>query len=74
MKPIEKFEYESMTVNLETDLEFLEAGQLAKEAIIDINTDELDSPAIRRLIQDIQDNTPTLVGYNRMHNRHNRGR
>lgn len=46
----------------------------AKEAIVDINTDELQSPALKRLIQDIREETPAPSAYNRMHNRHNRGR
>lgn len=47
---------------------------LAKEAILEIDPDEVHSPALRRLIQDIQQETPAPSAYNRMHNRHNRGR
>lgn len=48
--------------------------QLAKEAILDIDANELQSPALKRLIQDIREETPAPRAYNRMHNRHNRGR
>ena len=47
---------------------------LAKEAILEIDSDKVHSPALRRLIQDIQEETPAPSAYNRMHNRHNRGR
>ena len=48
--------------------------QLARVAIEDINPSEVKSPALKRLIQDIQEETPEPSAYNRMHNRHNRGR
>ena len=48
--------------------------RLAKYAIQDINADDLQSPALKRLIEDIRSDTPALSVYNRMHNRHNRGR
>lgn len=64
----------TMTARLDSDLEYLDVDQLAKEAILDINPEEVKSPALKRLIQDVLDDTPTMTGYNRMHNRHNRGR
>ena len=48
--------------------------QLARVAIKDIGPDEVKSPALKRLIQDIQEETPAPSAYNRVHNRHNRGR
>lgn len=48
--------------------------EIARDAILDINPDEVESPALQRLIRDIQEETPAPSAYNRMHNRHNRGR
>ncbi len=51
---------------------------LARQAIQDIDLDEIDSPVVQRLLQDIrggsEDVGQTRGVYNRMHNRHNRGR
>ena len=51
---------------------------LAQQAIQDIDLDEIDSPVMQRLLQDIRGDSgevgPTRGVYNRMHNRHNRGR
>ena len=63
-----------MVNNLELDDGTVE--QLETMAIQDIDPEEVASPALKRLIQDIQAATPTpnATAYNRMHNRHNRGR
>ena len=57
---------------------FEEIEILAGRAIQDIEPDQIDSPALRRLIQDIRgeadDASANTSAYNRMHNRHNRGR
>ena len=55
-------------------LESTAVDRLARVAIKDINPDEVKSPALKRLIHDIQEETPAPCAYNRMHNRHNRGR
>lgn len=49
----------------------------ARDAIEDIRPEDINSPAIRRLIEDIQEKSDNPVSpqlYNRTHNRHNRGR
>ena len=56
------------------DLDSTAVDRLARFAIQDIDPDEVKSPALRRLIHDIQEETPAPCAYNRMHNRHNRGR
>ena len=56
------------------DLDSSTVEQLARVAIKDIDPDEVNSPALKRLIQDIQEETPAPSAYNRVHNRHNRGR
>ncbi len=52
--------------------------RIARQAIEDVSPEDIDSPALRRLIEDVQDQstqaTAPLQLYNRMHNRHNRGR
>ena len=52
--------------------------RLERRAILDIEPDKVNSPALRRLVQDIQrqsqDDASSASAYNRMHNRHNRGR
>ena len=51
---------------------------IARQAIQDINPDMIESPALKRLIGDIQDDVTGVASapeaYNRVHNRHNRGR
>jgi hypothetical protein len=60
----------------EIDIETVE--RIARLAIEDVSPQDVDSPALKRLLEDIQDQgsgrpvSPQL--YNRMHNRHNRGR
>ena len=56
------------------DLDSTAVDQLERVAIQDINPNEVKSPALKRLIQDIQEETPAPSAYNRLHNRHNRGR
>jgi hypothetical protein len=56
------------------DLDSTAVDRLARVAIKDIDPDEVNSPALKRLIQDIQEETPAPSAYNRVHNRHNRGR
>ena len=56
------------------DLDGAAVDRLARLAIEDINPNQVKSPALKRLIQDIQEETPAPSAYNRMHNRHNRGR
>ena len=58
------------------ELDSVAVAQLEELAIQDIDPSVVESPALKRLIQDIQEETPTLDSraYNRMHNRHNRGR
>ncbi|MYC83216.1 MAG: hypothetical protein F4X19_14150 [Acidobacteria bacterium] len=56
------------------NLDSTAVDRLARVAIQDINPDEVKSPALQRLIHDIQEETPAPSAYNRMHNRHNRGR
>ena len=56
------------------DLDSTAVERLAQMAIKDINPDKVKSPVLKRLIQDIQEETPPPNAYNRMHNRHNRGR
>ena len=52
--------------------------ELAQRAIQDINPDNVDSSVLRRLLQDIRGEEEgigqAISAYNRMHNRHNRGR
>lgn len=53
-----------------------EVERIAERSIQDIKPEDVTSPALRRLIEDIQSEeelAPT-TGYNRMHTRHNRGR
>ena len=50
---------------------------IAREVIEDISPEDINSPAIRRLIEDLQEKQDNPVSpqlYNRTHNRHNRGR
>lgn len=56
------------------NLDSTAVDRLARVAIQDVNPDEVKSPALQRLIRDIQEETPAPSAYNRMHNRHNRGR
>ena len=59
-------------------LDGLAVDVLERRAIQDINPENVQSAALKRLIQDIQQQSrETTLGasaYNRMHNRHNRGR
>ncbi|NKC13731.1 MAG: hypothetical protein GKR94_16550 [Gammaproteobacteria bacterium] len=51
---------------------------IARRAIHEIDPEQVPSPALRRLIQDLRqapdDDLAATTGYNRVHNRHNRGR
>jgi hypothetical protein len=52
-------------------------GLIARDAIEDIRPEDINSPAVRRLIEDLQEKSVNPVSpqlYNRTHNRHNRGR
>ena len=55
-----------------------EIEALAQRAIQDIDPSEIGSPALKRLIQDVRGEPEGAAAmpsaYNRMHNRHNRGR
>ena len=63
-----------MADDLELDSEVV--ARLEQLAVLDVDPNEVASPALKRLIQDIQEETPipSVTAYNRMHNRHNRGR
>lgn len=48
---------------------------LAKRAIIEVDPAAVKSPALRRLIEEVRHGEESpATGYNRIHNRHNRGR
>jgi hypothetical protein len=60
-----------------SEVNFETADLIARDAIEDISPENIDSPAIRRLIEDLQEKSVNPVSpqlYNRTHNRHNRGR
>ena len=43
--------------------------------LLEIDADEISSAVLARLIAEVRDETPiTLHAYDRVHNRHNRGR
>ena len=57
------------------ELEAFTVEEMVEAAIQDISPEDVHSPALRRLIEDVRENggpEPTL--YNRTHNRHNRSR
>lgn len=62
----------------ELDLDREVVDELARRAIQVVDPDMIRSPALQRLMQDIRGETDDTgrvsSAYNRMHNRHNRGR
>ena len=58
------------------EIDHATVDRIARQALEDVNPDDIDSPALRRLLKDVRDGSdqemPQL--YNRIHNRHNRGR
>lgn len=60
------------------DLDSVTVDLISCEAIQDIDPGAIKSPALRRLIEDIREQTDSDTSppqaYNRVHNRHNRGR
>ena len=43
--------------------------------LLEVDTDKISSAVLARLIAEVRDETPiTLSAYDRVHNRHNRGR
>lgn len=60
------------------DLDSAAVDIIARQSIQDIDLSDIKSPALRRLIEDIRVSTdatvPSPQAYNRVHNRHNRGR
>jgi hypothetical protein len=60
------------------ELDQATVDRIARQAIEDVSPDDIESPALRRLIEDVRDASDTQPAtpqlYNRMYNRHNRGR
>ena len=60
------------------DLDSAAVDSIVRSAIQDVDPDGIKSPALKRLIDDIRDESNGSVSpsqaYNRVHNRHNRGR
>ena len=63
-------------MNRTLELDAQAVDKLEKQAIEDIDASKFASVALRRLVEDIQQQTPPpdVNAYNRMHNRHNRSR
>lgn len=64
-----------MSTHREMKLESVDL--IAREVIEDIDPEDINSPAIRKLIEDLQEKPYNPVSpqlYNRIYNRHNRGR
>lgn len=58
------------------EIDHATVDRIARQAIEDVNPDDIDSPALRRLLKDVRDGSDQEMHqvYNRIHNRHNRGR
>lgn len=60
------------------EIDHATVDRIVRQAIEDVKPDDIESPALRRLLEDVRDGSgpklemPQL--YNRQHNRHNRGR
>ena len=73
MMPILAWEEGNLSDHAELDAAQVE--ELVKDSIQDIDPEDVGSPALKRLLEDVREDSgaePHL--YNRSHNRHNRGR
>lgn len=64
-------------MSLHEEIDHATVERIVRQAIEDVRPEDIESPALKRLLEDIQESdskpaTPQL--YNRMYNRHNRSR